>query len=197
MRLPPLLLMLALVGLATGCVLAPPFYWAREIRGRVVDADTGEAIEGAVVVADWKLYGGGMGHGGYRNSLRKDETLTDADGRFALPAWGPLRRPSYEILDDAPHIVIFRRTYEIATLRNRADSNGFVRRSDWNESTFRLRKFTGPVNMRVQGLQFLVWRGATPRLLQEIVSERRTRTDWPESADVFSHPEWLLKGAPR
>lgn len=185
-------LVLALVALAAGCVLAPPVYWGREIRGRVVDADTGEPIEGAVVVADWKLYSGGWGHGGHGDSLRKEETLTDADGRFAFPSWGPTMRPSYTILDDAPRILVFRRTYEIASLRNAEDSNGFVRRSDWDGVTLRLHKFTGSVAMRAQALGAFV-PVRMPLLLREILAEQPTRHDWPENNDAFFTARQALK----
>ncbi len=92
---PTSLAMLTMLALS-GCVFAPPFYWAESIHGRVVDADTGEPIEEAVVVADWKLYGGGMGHGGHRNSLLVEETLSDTNGEFRFGKWGPKLRPARE-----------------------------------------------------------------------------------------------------
>lgn len=58
-----LLLLLAMV--LPSCVFAPPLYWGEVIHARVIDADTGEPVEGVVVIADWKLYGGGIGHGGH------------------------------------------------------------------------------------------------------------------------------------
>src|SRR5262245_1627300 len=89
------------VALSSG-VFAPPLYLREMIHGRVIDADTGQPIERAVVVADWKLYGGGIGHGGHRRSLFVEETVTDANGEFTFGKWGPKQRPAYAVLDTAP-----------------------------------------------------------------------------------------------
>src|SRR5207248_7620523 len=107
-----LLLSLPLLSSIFACALAPPLYWAEQIHGRVVDSEKGTPIEGAVVLADWKLYGGGIGHGGHRNSLFVEETLTDRDGAFRFGKWGPKLRPATSALDNAPWLVVFKSGYE-------------------------------------------------------------------------------------
>ncbi len=82
-----LLLLLAMV--LPSCVFAPPLYWGEVIQARVIDADTGQPVDGAAVVADWKLYGGGIGHGGHHRPLFVEETVTDANGEFTFGKWGP------------------------------------------------------------------------------------------------------------
>jgi hypothetical protein len=167
----PVLPLLVIVGL-TGC-LAPPMYWAESIHGRVVDADSGAPVEGAVVVADWKLYGGGMGHGGHRDSLFVEETVTDSNGEFRFGKWGPKLRPLSGELDTAPWLVVFKAGYEHRFLPNEYDSNWFVRRSDWDRKTIELKHFAGTPDQRIHTLQ-LTWQLSedAPQMLTEILRER-------------------------
>lgn len=77
----PLLLLLAAHAAAALSYSAQPF------SGRVVDADTKQPLEGVIVVASWQLQGRlGRGVG----VLYSTESVTDHDGRFSMPAWGPL-----------------------------------------------------------------------------------------------------------
>jgi hypothetical protein len=75
-----------------------PLYSKPEFRGRVIDAETKQPSEGAVVVVlyeKWEFSGPGGG-----NTLPMDakETLTDKDGDFYFPSYktliGPLSRVS-------------------------------------------------------------------------------------------------------
>jgi hypothetical protein len=164
--------LLALAAILSSCVLAPPIYWAEGIHARVIDAETGRPIEGAVVVADWKLYGGGVGHGGHHRSLFVEETVTDANGEFTFGKWGPKPRPAYAVLDTAPWLLIFKSGYRHRFLINAADSNGAVRRSDWNGSTVELERFFGTPEQRVDALRtVLSLSELQPRLLREIDEE--------------------------
>jgi hypothetical protein len=183
------------LGLST-CLWAPPLYWGEAIHGRVVDAASGLPIEGAVVVADWKLYSGGVGHGGHRSSLLVRETVTDADGRFAFPAWGPLLRPSYQALDKAPWLIVFKSGYEHQALWNERRGNGFVRRSQWHGRTIGLSKFTGSAKVRLDHLATLVLISTLqPLLLREILKERPLY--FRERPAFFDHLESLLGSSSR
>ena len=156
------------------CVFAPPLYWAEAIHAHVIDAETGAPVEGAVVVADWKLYGGGIGHGGHRDSLLVEETTTDANGDFTFGKWGPKKRPAYAVLDTAPWLVIFKTGYQHRFLPNSADSNESVRRSDWNERNIELKRFVGTPEQRVDALRtVLSLSELQPLMLGEIAKEGR------------------------
>src|SRR5258708_34229690 len=86
--------------LATAPALAAKEDPRAAISGQVIDAASGAAIEGAVVIATWwselppnpaalalGLMGGG--HGSVeRRTVYMSETLTDGEGRFPIPAWG-------------------------------------------------------------------------------------------------------------
>src|SRR5439155_780937 len=68
----------------------PPLYAANAIRATVVDATAGSPIEGAVVVAVWQL----QTMSGEGPRLQVSEAVTDRDGRFVIPGWGPkFRQP--------------------------------------------------------------------------------------------------------
>ena len=76
---------LALVGCA-----APP---AKDVSGVVVDAKTGEPVEGAVAIAEWNVTKG-VGHT-YHDVVKVEEVVTGKDGRFFIsaPTKGPFNKP--------------------------------------------------------------------------------------------------------
>lgn len=72
------------------------------ISGRVVDADTGNPIGGAVVLAQWaSSHGLGLT---YHTISKTTETETDRDGRFSISG-------NYNPLDDPPVLIICKKGY--------------------------------------------------------------------------------------
>src|SRR5712672_2347041 len=73
-------------------------YSAKPISATVVDADTGQPLEGVNVVVTWELefvknewgYGETRGEG----LMTQMEAVTSSDGKFHIPGWGPARIPS-------------------------------------------------------------------------------------------------------
>jgi hypothetical protein len=187
------ILMLVLVGFST-CVWAPPFYWGEPIRGRVVDAETGEPLAGVVIVADWKLLAGGYGHGGHINSLVVQETVTNKNGEFGFPKWGPKMRPSFTMLDKAPWLILFKSGYEHGALWNEQGSNGFVRRSDWDDRTVKLKRFVGTAQKRLETLDLVLSLSKLQeQMLRELLAEEPLYASWPpHAAALFNHVRYLL-----
>lgn len=104
-------------GCATAEGLTPPTYSAKEIRAAVVDEETGQPLEGVVVVARWVL----RRMGGDGPSLHVAETVTDAQGRFAIPAWSPKPRPPLmELREKSPELILFKHGYEPIELINQS-----------------------------------------------------------------------------
>lgn len=134
---------LAIILAPIGWVLWPPVYWADGIHARVVDAATGQPLAGVNVVAHWEL------NGPLENvpvgQLQVLETVTNENGEFAFPAWGPrLRWPLYGFLRwDDPELVLFKRDYEWERLSNErfVYNTGPRRRSEWNGNTIRLKPY--------------------------------------------------------
>lgn len=95
--------------------IVPAFYSAKEIRARVVDAETDQPIEGAIVVAVWEL----DPISGEGPRLQVAEVLTDAQGQFFFPGWGPKPRPPLtEFGTKSPYLLIFKRGYVPVRLHN-------------------------------------------------------------------------------
>ena len=130
---------------------------AESIAARVVDAKTGQPLEGVIVVAHWQLerkVWAGIGHSG-RDSrgplqLKIMETVTDANGRFFFPAWGPLPTPPNSYLEGFdPRIIMFKQGYEYDVSANLGfpppiDPNVSSTRTSWiNGTTIKLKKFEG------------------------------------------------------
>ena len=87
-----------------------------EIAGRVVE-ESGAPVQGAIVVARWNLlfYRAALhGSGWYANgdALHIAEAVTDRDGRYTLPAWGPKARAAARLEPGAPVIAVFRSGFD-------------------------------------------------------------------------------------
>jgi hypothetical protein len=126
-------------------------YSARPITAIVVDAETGEPLEGVNVVAQWILHGPTWVSAG---SLEVDEAVTDKDGRFHIPGWGPKEVPGDlprgTRLGNAPKLTFFKGGYSVKNLGNelqpqrlRPDNDIPVRYSDWDGKVIKLERFKG------------------------------------------------------
>lgn len=121
----PLALVVSVVVTATGESvegILPPFYSGKEIRAMVVDAETGQALEGAVIVAVWALetLSG-------KEPIQVSEVLSDAKGELVTPGWGPKPRPTLSHAASAsPFLLIFKSRYVPVRLPN-ASKRDFAR----------------------------------------------------------------------
>ena len=120
----------------------PPFYSAREINAIIVDGETGRPLEGTVVVAQWIYFRVGLGDSGdARYQLKILEAVTDKEGRFTIPGWGPRLRYPFHYLDDRdPQLSIFKSGYLYKRLFNKRESNTYLRISDWDGKVIGLWK---------------------------------------------------------
>lgn len=135
-----LFLLCVILGTLPACA-TPLTYSAKEIRSQIVDAETDQPIEGAVIVAQWILFEMGVGH---RKRLHIEETVTDKDGRYVIPAWGPKPHPPLTELDrEDPMLAIFKSGYMPLRLYNRIDRSDSLRVSEWDGKVIRLKRFQG------------------------------------------------------
>lgn len=119
-------------------------YSAEPIEARVIDADTNHPLEGVIVVAHWSLRADGIYPGGspYAGELMVMETVTDKEGRFALPGWGPTTVWGKFLESNVPELILFKSGYHYKRLfnQNRTDFEQSVRRSEWNGRTVKLSR---------------------------------------------------------
>ena len=167
-----------------GCVTA---YSAKAIEARVIDADTHQPVEGANVVAHWVLHFGL--EGGQQTDLMLIEAVTDKDGRFYFPAWGPQSIPSRlpwdaRMKNRDPAIIIFKPGYQWVGLSNEItgpypDRGPALRSSRWHGKTIELKKFDGDLRrygLMVSGaLSGVSWGGCNwkkiPRIMVSLNKE--------------------------
>jgi len=139
---------------------------AKSIEAWVVDAKTNQPVEGVIVVAHWQLERKSAyfpGFVGYDRPLQLKilETVTDHEGRFFFPAWGPLHAPSGAYLEGHdPAITIFKPGYEYRTFVNdhplRFDTSASsTRTSEVNGTTIKLEKFEGDLKVYASNLSSL------------------------------------------
>ncbi|MFZ5619390.1 MAG: carboxypeptidase-like regulatory domain-containing protein [Pseudomonadota bacterium] len=103
------------------CTATPVRDWPAQ-EGRVLDAQTGQPIEGAFVVMRW------IGYGGYSQSqcFHVDVAETDAQGRFRIPEWHNDQR-SATLVDQRRNIdVVHKPGYRFAerTYREQSQKQG-------------------------------------------------------------------------
>jgi hypothetical protein len=151
-----LLLITMLLPSAWACGL-PLTYSAEAIEAWVVDEDTGQPLEGVIVVAHWQLEGGL--HRDTVGELMVMETISDVKGRFYFPVWGPKLRGIKGYLGyKDPELLLFKSGYSYVAASNRwnapVDANS-LRHSDWNDKTLTLKKFQGSLEEYAKELWFL------------------------------------------
>lgn len=139
---------------------APLTYSAEPIEARVIDADTKQPIEGVVVTANWQLEEGTFGGNVQAGQLMVLEAVTDKDGVFRFPAWGPKKAAKGHLVSDDPQLLLFKSGYEYRRLSNQHSGDRElrlrpVRRSDWNGRVIVLRPFKGTEKEYAGRLSFL------------------------------------------
>lgn len=88
---------------AFGCAIGP--VWARRLEGRVIHAETGEPVEGALVLQQYQVMGGDLTY-----TFDDQWTTTDAQGRFAIPGHIALTAgPPFTYTEDFPLIEVVHR----------------------------------------------------------------------------------------
>jgi hypothetical protein len=101
------LIVLALAGVAIGLMRPAPL--AGPWRAQIVDAETGQPVEGAVVLALWDKRTFGWPHPD-RNYHDIDEVVSDSDGRAVIPARDISPRHPFEKII-GPIVTIFKPGY--------------------------------------------------------------------------------------
>ncbi|MHB8425076.1 MAG: hypothetical protein ACYDB9_07985 [Gammaproteobacteria bacterium] len=139
-----------------GCAPEKHIYSADPVSARVVDAGTGKPLEGVVVVAYWELYQGSLtGDGMPCGAANVEETVTDKDGWFRIPGWGPVKGACGMMRNMNPFVYMFKPGYEYL---RKSGGIGFnsnklvsVAQVDWNGQVIKLNKYQH-LDLSVSGL---------------------------------------------
>jgi len=121
--------------------------------GHVTDADSGLPAPGVAVVAKWDLHGMEFSRVGL---LAIEETVTDIEGRFTIPGWGPRFNKQFlyaGLSAFAPELIVFKNGYVPQYVRNHQARTigGFYRRTDaLDDREISLKSFRGPIIEYVQ-----------------------------------------------
>jgi hypothetical protein len=154
-RHPILILLLSLTLSCLPTPVAAFVYYANAIEARVVDALTGKPVQGAILVANWQLEGG-FESGIAVDQLKILETVTDVNGKFTIPAWGPKFAFHGRASFKWPQILVFKSGYKSLRLTNEPKSGSqFTTMSEWNGKTIALESFAGTLAEYVEHLASL------------------------------------------
>lgn len=102
-----------LVGVAACLHFIPVRYAGEPLRAQVVDADL-QPVAGAQVDVVWRAWAstGNMCHA-EDSTVHTYRAVTDDNGFFVIPKWGPVYLPRRFTIDSAdPHVVIHKTDYE-------------------------------------------------------------------------------------
>lgn len=135
-------------------------YTAESMEARIVDADTKEPLEGVIVVAHWELERGTVGGNVPAGQLRVMEAVTDKEGKFSFPGFGPETLWDSFLVNKDPELLFFKSGYEYQRLYNEYNSTRElrtrkVRRSDWDGKTIALKPFKGTGEGYASHLSFM------------------------------------------
>ncbi len=182
--------------LAACCLVTPLLgcassYRSGPLSGTVVDADTLQSIPGANVLVSWTLEGGLEGGNNF-GQLTVQEAVTDSNGRFSIPPWGPKKVPRGKLHSTEPGIIIFKNGYEVLGRNNHGPDKELATAPDlvrvgWNGTVFKLKEFKGDVRAYKERVGWLdtdlwatlmgastpcAWREA-PKLVEAMAAQQR------------------------
>lgn len=138
--------LLALSPVFLGMSGYPSKYSAEAIEARVIDADTKQPIEGVIVTANWELEDSTFAGNVPVGQLMVMEAITDKNGRFYFPPWGPKKPPKGGLRNKDPQLLLFKPGYRSRGLVNEFRERMYeepVRRSEWSGKIIEMKKFTG------------------------------------------------------
>lgn len=136
--------LLVLAASCSGCALFGATLRSDAVDSQVVDADTGQPIEGAVVVAYWEMHRGSFAGGGLPcGAANVEEAVTDQDGKFRIPGWGPIHSSCDGMRSGAPFLYVFKSGYGDTRVSNYPLEPPVVTftRSEWNDKPIKLAKY--------------------------------------------------------
>jgi hypothetical protein len=143
-------------------------YTADPIKARVVDSITGAPIEGVNVLAAWQAKGGLEG-GNIMGYVKVMEDVTNANGEFSFPGWGPKLWMNGAIRNGAPLLILLKPGYEVSLVWEGKYGVEFAPShlsSSWSGKSLPLKRYPKPDDEYKQSLSGL-WTVLDTLLLQD------------------------------
>ena len=183
-------------------------YSAQAIEAWIVDAETKQPLKDVNVVAHWEIRQGIEDGRPYQ--LQIMETVTDKNGRFYFPAWGPKEIPSHlpsgtRMQNKDPQILFFKSGYYASGASNSQYTflswhGPSMRASELNGKTFPFKKFQGGaeeyalnVAVLVSSLHFVDFSSANdcewkslPRMIVALTKEVKAIQEQNNTSQYFS-----------
>ncbi len=159
-------------------------YRGAAIEGRVVDAETQQPVKDVVVVVEWILEAKWALHPQTLGRLLLQETVTDEQGHYRFPPWGPLRAQEGVIDRSAPRLNFYKRGYKFTALSNCCDYEPpYVDLPDplisvWDRKTIELPPFKSK----------LTWEDYSTEVIEasDLYSLDETKCDWQQMPRMTS-----------
>jgi hypothetical protein len=186
------------VAIFAAYVVISSFSMAPATEGWVVDAETGEPVEGVIVVAYWGMEKAWAWSVAPAGAVAVFEEVTDKNGHYRIPGWGPRWRKETMKNYADPEIVLYRSGYELRFLDNMKAGGGpyngrraFFRPSMWDGKTVGIKRFTGTPD---EWLKELRWAIPTlegehskqiPLLLNALLAEEKNIPDSAHNKGPF------------
>jgi hypothetical protein len=176
----------------SGCV-----FYQKPLHGTVVDAETKQPIQGAVVVGRWRPWRLVIPFGSHLDVPRHvAEAVTNSEGEYRLPSWGPVLCWPTATIDYPPDLLAYKSGYEPKSNAVHWDNAGIARQSDWDGETVALTPYRGTPEMRLREDQIIFSFCASPAPLpaldQEILNDRPFLG--PQGIEWLRAVEETLKG---
>jgi len=165
------LLGVAFVGLiwaTSGCTSS---YSGAAIQGSVVDEETQEPLGGVAVVAEWLLEGRPL-HPDTVGRLMLIEAITDSNGKYEIPAWGPVTAQKGHLQRGSPRLNFYKLGYAFKSVSNGGQLAPYIGLpdpllSEWDGKTVAL----APYRNAPDKLGFFTELGNAPRLLRREIDQ--------------------------
>lgn len=121
----------------------PAVYQSPSIEGDAVDVATGKPIEGAVVLAYWDIDESHLLDPPDTYSVKTIETLTDKNGHFVIPSWGPTT-VCCGYMQYGPGLIVIKPGYKPITESvgvNLKDPHIQPQKPSWSGDSFRMSPY--------------------------------------------------------
>lgn len=134
------LIPLALLGCGEKRILS-----ADSVDATLVDADTGQPLAEVPVVAYWEVKAGSITGDSLPCGVASvEEAVTDKNGKFHIPGWGPVKGACGDMPQRDPELFAFKSGYTpLRIMNNLIFSTPTVEHSisDWNGKTIKMEKY--------------------------------------------------------